>query len=89
MSEEERSDIYLDTDTIIDLAKVQLGISLDSTMTDEEIGNVMKFLASDAPGTIEVDGKPVFGRIGIALMLSLTLYEFPKFYERYELWQIN
>ncbi len=90
MAEEERLDTYLDTDTIIDITRAGLGISAPSSqMTDSEIAEVMRYLASSAPDTIWVDDKPVFGRIGFGLMLSLTLYEFPDFYERHELWQRN
>ena len=90
MAEEERLDTYLSTDTIIDLVRAHLGIDNPKPdMTDEEIGEVMRYLASDAPDTIWVDDKPQFGRIGYGLMLSLTLYEFPEFYQRHELFQIN
>lgn len=89
-TEEEKLDTYMDTDTIIDIARSQLGINNSSPyMTDEEIGKVMKFLASDAPDTIWVDDKPVFGRLGVGIMLSLSLYEFPEFYARHELSQFN
>ena len=90
MAEEERLHAYLDTDTIIDITKGQLGITNSrSEMTDEDIRSVMKFLASGAPDTMLFDDKPIFGRIGFGLMLSLTLYEFPEFYERYGLSQWN
>ncbi len=90
MAEEERLDTYLDTDSIIDITKGQLDIgNSKSEMTDNEIARVMKFLASGAPDTMWFDDKPVFGRIGIGLMLSLTLYEFPEFYEKHGLSQLN
>lgn len=90
MEESERPDTYLETDTIIDLVKANLGIDKPKLeMTDEEIAEVMRYLATPAPDTFWVDDKPVFGRIGISLILSLTLYEFPEFYERHELAQFN
>jgi len=90
MQEDERLDLYLQPDSIIELAKSHQGISKpNSDMTDEEIADIMKFLASGAPDTMWVDGSPYFGRIGIGLMLSLTLYEFPDFFARHELPQIN
>ena len=90
MAEDERLDTYLDTDTIIDIVKAHLGINNPkSEMTDKEIAEVMRYLATPAPDTIWVDDEPVFGRVGVNLMLSLALYEFPEFYERHELAQFN
>ncbi len=90
MAENERLDTYLDTDTIIDIVRGSLGISApNSMMSDDEIAEVMRYLAEDAPDTVWVDDKPVLGRTGIGLMLSLTLYEFTDFYMRHELWQRN
>jgi hypothetical protein len=39
--------------------------------------------------TMYLDDKPVFGRIGIGLMLTVTLVVFPTYYAYYELWQRN
>ena len=90
MAEDERLDTYLGTDAIIEMAKSQNGITAPNEfMVDSEIATVMKYLASYAPDTLQYDDKPVFGRTGIGLMLSLTLYEFPWFYEEHELWQRN
>ncbi len=90
MAEEDRLSMYMETDTIIDVARSMLSISAPNPeMTDEEIAMVMKKLAEGAPDTIWVDDKPVFGRMGIGLMLSLTLYEFPEFYMRHGLSQLN
>ncbi len=87
---DEELDTYLDTDTIIDIVRGDLGISASGPyMTDEEVASVMKYLASGAPDTMWFDDKPIFGRIGVSLMLSLTLYEFPEFYERHGLSQFN
>ena len=33
--------------------------------------------------------KPVYGRVGIGLMLTVTLLEFPEYYVKYELAQFN
>ncbi|KKK60841.1 hypothetical protein LCGC14_3020340 [marine sediment metagenome] len=90
MTEEDRLDTYMDTDTIIDVARSSLGISAPSSeMTDEEIAMVMKLLAESAPDTVWVDDVPMFGRIGISFMLSLSLYEFPEFYVSHGLSQFN
>ena len=59
-------------------------------MTDEDIRRVMRWLGECSFDTIYVDGdKPIFGRHGIGLMLSVTLLEFPEFYSRYGLAQFN
>jgi len=58
-------------------------------MTDKEIRVVCRYLGSLAPDTCFEDGNPVFGRIGISTMLSIALYEFPDFYDRYQLSQYN
>ena len=71
-------------------AKEMLGIEKpDSEMADWEIANVMKLLAQGAPDNIWVDNKVVYGRLGISAMLSLALYEFPDFYIRHGLSQVN
>lgn len=90
MTEEKRLDNYIDTDTIIDYARSELGInSLGPDMTDDEIAMVMRLLARGAPDTVWSEDKPVLGRLGVGIMLSLTLYAFPDFYVRHELAQFN
>lgn len=90
MPDEERLDTYLNTNIIIEITKAQHDIRKpNSEMADEEIAKIMRFLGSGAPDTIWVDGKPTMGRIGLGVMLSLTLYEFPWFYRKHELWQRN
>jgi len=87
---DENLDTYLDTDTIIEMTKAQHDIRKpNSEMSDGEIAEIMRFLGSSAPDTIWSGDKPMFGRIGLGLMLSLTLYDFPGFYERHELSQMN
>ena len=88
MSEE--LDTYLTTDTIIEVTKAQFGIEKsDREMTDADIAQVMRHIGSFAPDTAWDDNKPIMGRIGLGIMLSLTLYQFPEFYARHELWQIH
>ena len=90
MPENEQLDTYLSTNIIIDITKAQHNIRKpNSEMADEEIAKIMRFLGSGAPDTTWVDGKPNMGRTGLGVMLSLTLYEFPGFYIRWELWQRN
>jgi len=72
------------------MAKKACGINTSNLdMSDEEIRTVCKWLAEKAPDTIWADNEPIFGRMGFDVMLSITLYEFPDFYERYGLTQVN
>ena len=90
MADEEQLDTYLGANIIIDIVKAQHNIrKTNLEMTDEEVSKIMRFLGKGAPDTIWVDGHPNLGRTGLGVMLSLTLYEFPEFYVRWELWQVN
>ncbi|GAG06434.1 unnamed protein product [marine sediment metagenome] len=82
---------YMETSRLIDWAKASLNIiKLNSDMTDEDIRRVIRRIGMCAVDTVFVDGdKPILRRIGIGMMLSLTLLEFPEFYSRYELAQFN
>ena len=84
-------DKYMETSQLIDWAKANLDIiKLNSDMTDEDIRKVIRWIGLCAVDTVFVDGdKPILRRIGIGMMLSVTLLEFPEFYSRYELAQFN
>ena len=84
-------DKYMKTSQFIDWAKANLDIiKLNSDMTDEDIRKVIRWIGLCAVDTVFVDGdKPILRRIGIVMMLSVTLLEFPEFYSRYELAQFN
>lgn len=80
----------LHTNTIVDTIKNTLGISKPNhEMSDDEIAEVMRTIGFQAPDTSVIDGEATIGKMGISAMLSLTLLEFPEFYERHELYQIN
>jgi len=84
----EKKTSLLATSMITQIAKECCGIHKDNKdLTDDDIRDVCRYFATFAPDTTYVDGVPKFGEVGIGLMLSLALYEFPEFYERYELWQ--
>lgn len=88
--DEGKLNIFLDSDEIIEITKAKCGIKTPNTeMTDEEIAEVMRSIGSAAPDTVWVDGKPMIGRMGLGVMLSLSLYEFPDFFTRHELSQHN
>lgn len=84
-------DKYMETSQLVDWAKANLDIiKLNSDMTDEDIRKVIRWIGMCAVDTVFVDGdKPILRRIGIGMMLSITLLEFPVFYSRYELAQFN
>lgn len=81
---------YTRASAIVNVAKKSCGISEDnSRLTDTQIGKICRHIAAFAPDTIIDDGKLQYGEIGISVMLSIALYEFPWFYQKYELWQRN
>ena len=84
-------DKYMETSQLIDWAKANLDIiKLNNEMTDADIRRVIRWIGMCAIDTVFVDGdKPILRRIGIGMMLSVTLLEFPEFYSRYELAQFN
>lgn len=80
----------LHTDTIVDTIKNSLGIKkLNCYMSDDEIAEVMRAVGFMAPDSSIIDGETAIGKMGIAAMLSLTLLEFPEFYAKHELYQVN
>ena len=78
------------TSDIIEQAKRTCGISKpNSEMTDDEIREVVRLVAQGTPDTTWEGGKLKLGLVGIGLMLFLSLSEFPDFYMRYGLSQLN
>ena len=62
----------------------------EGTLPDKLIREVIRWVGICAVDTIFVGGdKPILGRIGIGLMLTVTLLEFPEYYMKYELSQFN
>ena len=82
---------YVPAYSLIDWAKANLNIiKPNSEMTDEDIRRTMHWIGECAVDTVFIDGnKPILRRIGIGMMLSVTLLEFPDFYTKYELAQFN
>lgn len=86
----ERRLVYSSASVIIQMAKKVCGISGENKdLTDDQIAEVCRFIASFAPDTKHVNGKLEYGEIGISVMLSIALYEFPWFYQKFELSQWN
>ena len=81
---------YMSTGQLIDWAMAQLNtMKPRDQLSDDEIKKLICWIGLCAVDSILVDGEPVLNRIGIGLMLSITLLEFPKYYQRYELSQFN
>lgn len=82
---------YVDAGNIVSWAKASLKIiKHNDEMTDEDIRRIIRWIGKCSFDTIYVDGdKPILRRIGIAMMLTVTLLEFPDFYSRYGLAQFN
>ncbi len=59
-------------------------------LTNEDIRKTIRWIGMCTVDTIFIDGdKPIIGRIGIGLMLTVTLLEFPEYYVKHELSQFN
>jgi hypothetical protein len=82
---------YLTADELICWAMANLNIvKLQDTLTDSDIRRIIRWVGLCSVDTIFIDGdKPILGRIGIGLMLTVTILEFPEFYAKYELSQFN
>jgi hypothetical protein len=82
---------YMTSDEITCWAMANLNIvKLQDALTDFDIRRIIRWVGLCSIDTIFIDGdKPILGRIGIGLMLSVTLMEFSEFYSRYGLSQFN
>ena len=82
---------YMYTWTLVDWAQANLKIMKSKeAVTNAEIREIMRWIGMCSVDTIFLDGdKPVLGRIGIGVMLTVTLLEFPDYYIKYELSQFN
>lgn len=78
-----------DPASVVSLAKSVLGIN-DDHLTDKQIAQVCRWVGDRAPEdkTIDVNGYK-FSREGVEAMLFLAIMEFPEFYERMGLSQLN
>lgn len=75
---------------IVERLKALAGIDTPNTdMTDAEIKAAMRVVAVSIPGGIPLDENLSTSRVGIELMLSLTLLVFPKYYEKHSLAQFD
>ena len=82
---------YMTADQLFDWAKASMKIvKLNADMTEDDFQRAMKWIGMCSVDTIYINGgKPKLGRIGIGLMLFVTLMEFPNLYAEYRLAQWN
>ncbi len=82
---------YVTTRYLVNWAMVKNNIhKCREELTTHDIRRIMRWVGLCSVDTIFIDvGKPHIGRIGIGLMLTVTLLEFPEYYMKYELSQFN
>jgi hypothetical protein len=81
---------YASIGELIDWAMAQLNIMKPrDQLSDGEIRQLVRWIGLCAVDSILVEGEPIPGRIGIGLMLTITLLEFSQFYQRHQLAQFN
>jgi hypothetical protein len=82
--------LYQTPSEVVDRLKQSAGIDTpNADMTDAEIKATMRVVAVSIPGSIPLDEHLSTSRIGIELMLSLTLLVFPRYYEKHSLAQFD
>ena len=84
-------DNWLTSTQLTDWAKANLNIiKPNEALTNDDIRKIIRWIGECSYDTIYIDGdKPKLGRVGIGLMLTVTLLEFPEYYMKYELAQFN
>ena len=85
------TDGYMYSWELVDWAAANLKIVKPrEALTNEDIREIIRWIGVCTVDTICIDGdKPIIGRIGIGLMLSVTLLEFPEYDVKHELSQFN
>jgi len=75
---------------IIDLARSALGMECPyDEMTDDDIGEAIMMFVIGVGLVRRIGPVSAISQDGIDLMISLAILEFPDFYERNRLWQLN
>jgi len=82
---------YVTTRRLVNWAMVKNNIHKRiEELTTYDIRRIMRWVGLCSVDTIFIGAKkPHIGRIGIGLMLTVTLLEFPEYYMKYELSQFN
>jgi len=78
------------TARLIELAMYDNNITKSRTeLNDNDIREIMCWVGMCAVDTMLLEDKPLIGRIGIGLMVTVTLLEFPGYYIKHGLSQFN
>lgn len=78
-------------DSVVELAKKSLSINEgNGFLDDKQIANICRWIGERAPDdkVIDINGHK-FSRAGVEAMLFISIMEFPSFYERMGLSQLN
>ena len=82
--------LYQTPSEIVERLKQLAGIDTpNNDMSDSEIKATIRVVALSILGSIPLDEHLSTSRVGIDLMLSLTLLVFPDYYQRYGLAQFD
>ena len=87
----EEFDESMELGSVVESFKDMLQIDKpNSEMTDEEIKEVCRAIGELSPDTTYGDdGEIIFGNQGIDFMIQVCLYQFPMYWEKYNLAQFN
>ena len=82
---------YMTSEQLLDWAMSSINIlKSKDALADHEIAELMRWIGMCVADTlITPDGTSHIRRMGIDLMLTITLLEFPDYYVKYELAQFN
>ena len=84
-------DDYVTTGRLVEWAMDKIDICKPrEEFDDHDIAEIMQWIGICAADTfVTQDGFPFIRRMGIGLMLTVTLLEFPEYFMKYELAQFN
>jgi len=89
-SERPNLEDYFTADQLTNWAMINMQIPKPHCrITEEDIRHIMRWIGYNAIDTMYPDDIPKLGRIGIGLMLTVTLLEFPAYYVKHKLSQFN
>ena len=83
--------IYMTSDELLEWAMYGTNLCKSKDiLTDHDIAKLMRWIGGCAADTVVTqDGTVYIRRLGIGLMLTMTLLEFPEYYAKHELSQFN
>ncbi|MDD5704195.1 MAG: hypothetical protein PHU23_19345 [Dehalococcoidales bacterium] len=82
--------LYMTTNKLIKLAMYDNNITKPrEQLNDNDIKEIMVWIGLCAVDTMLLEDRPLIGRIGLGLMLTVTLLEFPEYFNKHNLAQFN